>query len=205
MLLPTVILPDFDSTSIKQELISQTGQHFHQQGVYTNRKTDTFGYDYFKMADGDFTFTPIPEVLTKLCDKIHKAFAATGYNVSGCDNYKNVIVSYYEQGYQLEPHIDVDSIYKSTNGKPVNFYFGEDILGVIVEADTQGGLYFVQSDDAAKVRQPHQQAIYSLEEAPGLAYLLTGKLRHAPYYHGVSAIQRSRMSITFRTVSIDKP
>jgi hypothetical protein len=39
-----------------------------------------------------------------------------------------------------------------------------------------------------------------LDETKGLGFLLTGKLRYKPYYHGVSKVKKQRISVTFRTV-----
>jgi hypothetical protein len=168
-----------------------------QETLYTNRKTLSFGYDYFKLVDNDRSFTEIPACLTLLSKELVEAFGDQ-YVLPDYKQFKNVIISIYYNDYMLEPHVDVSHLNRSTGGKPVNFYFGEHVLGVILKADKEGQLYIVKSPNNEK---PHKQKpIIELNEVDALAYLLTGKLRYKPYYHGVSRVKDLRISVTYRTV-----
>ena len=159
-----------------------------QDTAKTKRKTCSFGYDYFTLLDGDKTFTPIPYYLEKLC-KISIASFPEKYNLGDYKNYLNVIVSFYENGYQLEPHIDVDMTDRFSDGKKTDFYFGEHVIGVVLQADETGRFYISKEDEVMEV-----------DEAVGTTFLLTGELRRKPYYHGVNVVTHSRISVTFRTV-----
>lgn len=164
---------------------------------YTNRKTISFGHDYFKLAENDRTFTEIPECLVKLCKGLVESFSEQ-YNLPDYEKFTNVIISIYDKGYKLEPHVDVSHLNMAVGDKPVNFYFGEHVIGVILKADKVGHLYITQSLNNEK---PHNQSpILELQETTGLGYLLTGQLRYKPFYHGVTSVKNLRISVTYRTV-----
>lgn len=164
---------------------------------YTNRKTISFGHDYFKLAENDRTFTEIPEYLLQLCKELVESFSAQ-YKLPNYKKFTNVIISIYNKGYKLEPHVDVSHLNMTVGDKPVNFYFGEHVLGVILKADQEGHLYIIQSKNNEK---PHSLSpILKIDEITGLGYLLTGQLRYKPYYHGVTSVKNLRISVTYRTV-----
>lgn len=173
---------------------------FKQNNEFTERETLTFGYDYFSLVDGDNSFTPIPDYITELCQHCCAAFD-TSSTLPSYKDYLNVIVSIYRSGYQLEPHIDVDVSELTTDGKPVDFYFGEHVLGVILHPDDEGKLYMVESETDPKIET---EPFYVLDEKLGTAFLINGLLRRKPYFHGVSKVKDLRISVTFRTVTFLK-
>lgn len=169
--------------------------HFQDTGL-TVRKTCSFGYDFFSLIDNDKTFVEIPLYLQELCRSCIDAFPAN-FNLGNAQNYLNVIVSFYNPGYVLEPHFDVDFSDRFIHDKHVDFYFGENVMGVILQADSQGRFYLLKSENNLQDRIP----IVELNEDAGTVFLLQGVTRRKPYYHGVSLVAHSRISVTFRTVS----
>ncbi len=171
-----------------------------QETPTTHRKTYSFGYNYFSMTDENFFFTHIPDYLTELCQACIDSFPKE-YALGKGSDYQNVIVSFYEAGYQLEPHVDVDSD-RFAEGRPVQFHFGENIIGVVLESDPTGKLYVVKSKNEAL--RFKAKKVFELDEKSGVNYLMRGVYRHKPYYHGVSKVSRSRISVTFRSVILNE-
>lgn len=163
-------------------------QEYWQVRENTHRLTYNFGYDYFQMRESDYTYVPIPPYLADLC---RECLEALGMEATSAKDYDNIIVSYYKAGDRLEPHFDVDISWPVTGGQPVNFYFGEDVIGVVLEPDAAGRFYLLD---------PNGQVLEELDEKAGMVFLLSGEVRRQPYRHGVSVVQESRVSVTFRTV-----
>lgn len=201
--LPTVLISAEEIGRVLDDLSAyffNTKSISRQESEHTSRTTYNFGYNYFKMQDGDYTFVEIPEFLIDLCKEIIKKFQQS-LNITLPDYslFKNVIVSIYQTGDQLEPHIDVDATKPETTKKPVDFFFGDDVLGVILESDINGHFYLQESSCDLKPLYDSKRAIH-LKEEEGMAFLLNGIARREPYYHGVSPVQNKRISITYRTV-----
>jgi hypothetical protein len=170
-----------------------------QNTTNTLRETYNFGYDYFAMTNSDYSTTEIPSFLTELCQRCIEFFADS--NLEKYQEYNNVIVSMYYAGYQLEPHIDVDLNDQITDGKKVDFYFGESVLGVVLVPDIEGKFYI---SEASSDNNPSKPMFKALEEEQGTVFLLQGKYRRYPYLHGVSKVKNKRISVTFRTVYFNK-
>lgn len=166
----------------------------------TLRETYNFGYDYFAMTSGDHSATEIPSFLADLCQHCIESFANSNY-LGNCQEYNNVIVSMYYAGYHLEPHIDVDVNDQMTDGKKVDFYFGENVLGVVLVPDVEGKFFI---SEASSDISPNKPILSSLDEEAGTVFLLQGKYRRHPYLHGVSKVKNKRISVTFRTVYFNK-
>jgi hypothetical protein len=163
----------------------------HQNGKRTNRITKEYGYSFFKLAKGDRSFTPPPDFLVELANQACDALGHPRIE------FTNFIISLYEKGYNVEPHVDVD-VEKPLKG----FHFGNRIYGVVIEADEQGHLYFIVHE--GKGQPPLDgEPIYEVEEAPGLVFCIEGELRSAPYYHAVSPAANRRISLTFREVHFE--
>lgn len=161
----------------------------HQNNGRTNRKTLEYGYSYFRLEQGDKHYVePIPE-LSALGEIV---CAALGHEPV---LFNNFIISLYEKDFNLEPHVDIHK--KSPQN--FDFYFGDRIYGVILEADSSGNFYFTHF---SKIGFPpiDNPVIHQLEESPGIVFCLENELRHEPYFHGVSKIANQRLSVTFRTV-----
>lgn len=160
----------------------------HQKDGRTNRMTREYGYSYFKLEQGDHSYHKPPEFLQELGNQICQALEHPARI------FTNVIVSLYEKGYHLEPHIDV-SLENATNG----FYFSEEVYGIIIEADEAGRLYFIShcGEDPPPL---NADPVYAVDEKPGTVFCLQGPLRHAPFHHAVSTVTNRRISVTFRQV-----
>lgn len=177
------------SRSIKAYVIERSMRS--QSDPYTVRDTLIFGYDYFSLIEGRAYFTAIPEYLQELC---HNCIEALGekYHLGSYQDYSNIIISVYREGYHLQPHVDVDP------SDDAIFYFGENVVGVILESDSKGQLYFVEA--TSEMDAVGKKPIMALPEKDGLVYLLNGTARRKPYFHGVTTVKKTRISVTFRTV-----
>ncbi len=164
----------------------------HQSDGRTHRDTREYGYSFFKMENGDFSYTAPPEFLQAFGNKICESLGHPH------QEFNNIILSAYKEGFHLEPHFDINSSDPHEKG----YYFDENVYGIIIEADATGHLYIVR-DDVNLVPPLDLAPIYSIEEKRGTVFCLQGKYRRLPYFHGVSRVSRGRVSITFRKVIID--
>lgn len=180
---------DSISRSIKAYVIERSMRS--QSDPYTVRDTLTFGYDYFSLIEGRVQFTAIPEYLQELCQNCIEALDQK-YNLGSYQDYSNIIISVYREGYHLQPHVDVDPSEDAT------FYFGENVVGVVLESDSEGQLYFVEA--TSEMDAAGKKPLVVLPENNGLVYLLNGTARRKPYFHGVTTVKKTRISVTFRTV-----
>jgi hypothetical protein len=164
----------------------------HQNDSRTHRDTREYGYSFFQMENGDFNYTPPPEFLNALGNEICHAFGHPS------KEFTNIILSFYDEGFHLKPHIDTNS-----SSPHREYYFDEKVYGIIIEADPNGHLYFIR-DDVNTIPPLDCDPIYSLDEKPGTIFCLQGLYRRAPYFHGVSKVSNRRISITFRKVIIER-
>lgn len=163
----------------------------HQNDARTRRDTREYGYSFFKMENGDFSYTPPPEFLNFLGSEICQALGHPP------QKFTNIILSFYEKGFHLEPHFDTNS-----SDPHKGYFFDENVYGIIIETDPTGHLYFIR-DDVSLVPQLDHEHEYFLEEKPGTIFCLQGKYRKIPFFHGVTHVSKRRISITFRTVVIE--
>lgn len=166
------------------------GELAHQNDGRTNRLTKEFGYSFFKMERGDFTYTAPPPFLQELGYKVCEALDHPP------KDFTNFIISLYEEGYILEPHVDV-----ACSDPYHGFYFDERVYGVILEIDPEGHLYFIKHE-GNEPAPLDGRPVYSLNEIPGMVFSLEGELRNAPYHHAVSRVANRRVSLTFRVVHL---
>jgi hypothetical protein len=193
------LCPSFSYAQLNSELLSEYLEQIHdelgkgasyQNDNRTHRATREYGYSFFKMERGDFTYVPPPQFLQELGAHICRAF---GDEVVA---FTNIIISEYDTGFHLEPHVDVGFKNRYEN---CSFYFGDKIYGIVVEADSTGSLYFVRWDE--DLHPPLElEPLYSLSEKDGMIFCFQDEIRSAPYFHGVSPVSNHRLSITFRTV-----
>jgi len=163
-----------------------------QDTVRTQRKTREYGYSFFQMMNGNFTYAQPPEFLNELGKEVCKALGRPEIQ------FTNFILSLYEPGFHLEPHVDMDKSGFQNHG----FCWGEEVFGVIIEPDVTGHLYYVKYEGDDSVPPLNLNHVYELEENAGTVFMMKGKFRHAPYNHGVSEVSRHRISVTFRTTEI---
>ncbi len=163
----------------------------HQSDPRTRRNTRQYGLNFFKMLNGDFSYTPPPEFYQQLGAHICKAFGHAPIK------FTNIILSVYEKDFYLEPHVDVNA--KDLYGN-APFYFSERVYGIVIEPDPTGHLYFAKWEGKGLVPPLDVEPVYSLKERAGTIFCLEGELRQTPYFHAVSPVSNHRISITFRTV-----
>jgi hypothetical protein len=157
----------------------------------TRRATREYGYSFFKMEQGDFSYSPPPAFLQEIGELVCQAL---GHEPK---EFTNVILSLYGEGYSLEPHVDVGEVDQYPG---LSFYFDENVYGIVIEPDPTGRLFFVEWHEG--LRPPLDlEPVFSLEEKMGTAFCLQDAFRKSPFFHGVSPISNQRISLTFRTVS----
>lgn len=174
------------------DIMGEVAKEFVQQNdARTQRNTREYGYSFFKMLQGDFSYASPPPFFQELGAHICKAFGHEPIE------FTNIILSYYEEGFHLEPHVDV-SVQDLYGNAP--FYFDENVYGIVIESDPTGHLYFVKWEGDGLMLPLDLEPLYSLTEFPGIAFCLQGEFRKTPYFHAVSRVSHRRISITFRTV-----
>lgn len=175
------------------EIMEEVEKEFSLQNTdRTICNTREYGYSFFKMENGDFSYSPPPQFLQDLGIEVCKALNQPP------ENFTNIILSLYIEGFHLEPHIDINA----SDAHDKGYYFDENVYGVIIEADPTGHLYFIR-DEENSVPPLNLDPLYSIEEKPGSIFCLQGDYRKAPYFHGVSEVTKRRISITFRKVVIE--
>lgn len=166
---------------------------FNQSSEITRRKTWEFGYIFQWMREGNFQSIEIPKILINILESTIQALKND--NIERVEDFNNVIISDYTKGPGLQPHIDV----LQTDQK--GFYFGPNIIGLILLADETGGLFLQTQGSTVLNNKPSYNANQArhLKERNGLAYMLNGQRPREKDYHGVSPISKRRVSLTFRT------
>ncbi|MCH9633548.1 MAG: hypothetical protein S4CHLAM7_02760 [Chlamydiae bacterium] len=181
------VLASFESqilSEVQSEVTTQNDQRTH-------RSTREYGYSFFKMEKNDFSYTPPPEFLQKLGAEVAKSLKQEP------TEFTNIILSVYNKSFHLEPHVDVS---KKDRYGDAQFYFGENVYGLVVEPDPTGHLYFVEWNDKSLAPPLNLEKIYEVPEEKGSTFCLQGDYRESPYFHGVSEVTHQRISLTFRTV-----
>lgn len=196
---PAFAVPSLPTSSLELDILEpflplieeEIAHEFaHQDDGRTRRDTREYGHSFFKMMNKDFTYSPPPPFLQELGAQI---CLKMGYAPR---EFTNIILSLYEAGFHLEPHVDVHADHPdAANG----FFFDEEVFGIIIEPDASGHLYFVHYEEG--IRPPLTlPEVCHLEEKRGTIFCLTTPYRRAPFFHGVSNVSKRRISITFRTV-----
>ena len=161
----------------------------------TKRDMYFFGYGtYSCLVNDDFSFTQIPKFLHTLSEHARAQLEAkTGQRPGDASPFNNCIISAYEPGFKLAPHIDAHKSKPAMSQEGRIFYY-DDILGVVVEADEEGKLYLLDTPNIRDIASGTARKHF-IEEEDGTVYLLNGAERL--FYHGVSDIKRRRLSIVF--------
>ena len=161
-----------------------------------SRRTLNYGWNFLALEKGERTFIEIPREIELLRRDVFEALAPQIAGAKSVEAYDNVIVSIYDKGEAIIPHIDRDGKHESAHG--LDYNFGETILGVVLEADESGRLRFIRHD--AEGKPPlSARAELELDERKGLAFLFQNEFRHFPYFHAVSPVSSRRISVTFRS------
>jgi hypothetical protein len=163
----------------------------HQNDSRTRRDTRQYGLNFFKMLNNDFGYSPPPAFFQELGAHICKTLGHEPVE------FTNIILSFYEKDFHLEPHVDVNA--KDLYGN-APFYFGERVYGIVIEPDLTGHLYFAKWEGEGLVPPLDIEPVYELKEEVGTIFCLERDFRKTPYFHAVSPVSKRRISITFRTV-----
>lgn len=163
----------------------------------TVRETIEFGHSFIKMRRGDFSsYDPLPQFLVDLCQyAIGKLEAAGEPPLPPATDFNNCILSVYQPGYKLEPHIDQNR----KNAGDRGFYFGDVIIGIILRPDTQSRFYIHET--SVKEELPACRKIF-IDESIGTVFVLNGSNRS--FFHGVAPVERSRISLIFRSTHFNQ-
>src|SRR5579872_6246702 len=162
-----------------------------QDDARARRNTREYGFSFFKMVNGDFSYSPPPEFFQRLGAHICQALGHEPVE------FTNIIFSVYEKGFHLNPHVDVNK--KDLRGT-APFYFGERVYGLVIEPDPTGHLYFAKWEGKEWSPPVDIEPVYSIDEKAGTVFCLEGDFRRSPYFHAVSPVSNKRISLTFRTV-----
>ncbi len=183
-----------------RRLLDGADNQFIQKGKATKRQTTEYGYVFQKLRQGDDSFTPFPDELVTLCAlALRELGDKTNLKLPSVEDITqrgNCIISDYETGDELAPHIDYDKARAKYRGQDLSFYFGESVIGVVLEADESGTLY-IQPSSKERRHNPHKAQ--KIDEHDGSIFLLNGRARN-DFEHGVTPVKEKRLSVTFRTV-----
>eukprot|EP01130_Rhizamoeba_saxonica_P018478 TRINITY_DN9259_c2_g1_i3.p1 TRINITY_DN9259_c2_g1~~TRINITY_DN9259_c2_g1_i3.p1 ORF type:complete len:156 (-),score=21.28 TRINITY_DN9259_c2_g1_i3:29-496(-) len=114
---------------------------FHvQNDGRTFRNTIEFGYSYHRMSTNDFSYTPEPSFLQELGLEIVNAYENDQLEHTLDEPFTNIIVSLYEDGMELEPHIDMHQNHPLQEG----FYFDPNVYDVHFIFDPINRKYYDQ-------------------------------------------------------------
>jgi hypothetical protein len=157
------------------------------------RETIDFGKVFPALEEGYIIERPIPDFVAKIPNQLFQIFQNQMDENITADDYDNCIITIYQSGNGIAPHIDRNWEWadKDENRK---YYFGDSIIGLIVEPDVTQSLYFEDPKIGEKSR-------FYLEEKPGTAFLFQDSLRNA-WKHGLLPVERERISMTFRRVMV---
>ena len=163
-------LSQAEETALADEVAQLPFQAFEFHGFLGNRRTVSFGWRYAFDGSGLHEAEPMPDFLLPLRDR---AAALAGLEP---DLFAHVLVTEYAPGAGIGWHKD-RSVF-------------DQVVGVSLLAPAR--LRFRRKKDAGWER-------FSLEAAPGSAYLLSGEIR-SEWEHSIPAMEALRYSITFRTL-----
>uniref|UniRef100_A0A7S4G1S8 Fe2OG dioxygenase domain-containing protein n=1 Tax=Eutreptiella gymnastica TaxID=73025 RepID=A0A7S4G1S8_9EUGL len=166
-----------------------------------SRKTINFGWDFVGLERGEKTWIEFPEEIATLRDAVVAALAPHAPGPGA--QYDNVIVSIYGPGEGLQAHFDRDE--RADRGISRIYYFGEQVLGVVLVPDEEGHLQYQHHPAKGEKPPPDSPVLFALPEEVGTCFCMQGQVRHWPYYHSVSAVAQKRVSLTIRTTHFHPP
>ncbi len=155
------------------------------------RETIDFGKVFPALEEGYIIERPIPNFIAEIRNQLFQIFKNQIKEDVTADDYDNCIITIYQSGNGIAPHIDRNLEWASKNENR-KYYFGDSIIGLVVEPDITQSLYFENPKVGEKSR-------FYLEERPGIAFLFQDSLRNE-WKHGLLPVGRERISMTFRRV-----
>jgi len=156
-------------------------------------ETIDFGKVFPALEEGYIIERPIPDFIAEIRNTLFQIFKFQFNEDETAEDYDNCIITIYHSGNGIAPHIDrnLEWANKNENRK---YYFGDSVIGLIVEPDVIQSLYFENPKVGEKSR-------FYLEEKPGTAFLFQDSLRNE-WTHGLLPVVRERISMTFRRVMV---
>lgn len=209
--------PDFREGSLKsRDIWSDVGPFIERldpkSPAYSKRSTRetwNYGYSFFhETPSGKPQYFAPPEALKTLGKEVVKQYHDYLPDQYTVDNY---IISVYNEGHELLPHFDfgrnnAPHQNKYPYNKGIKFYYDDYILGLVIQPDSEGKLFWVHSPSTKAMPTDCAERVYTLKEEEGDTFCFGGALRFHPWYHGVSKVMNQRVSITFRATKFwDKP
>lgn len=157
------------------------------------RETIDFGKVFPALEEGYMIERPIPDFIAEIRNQLFQIFKNQINEDVTADEYDNCIITIYQSGNGIAPHIDRNFEWASKNENR-KYYFGDSVMGLIVEPDMTQSLYFEDPKIGEKSR-------FYLEEKPGTAFLFQDSLRNE-WKHGLLPVAQERISMTFRRVMV---
>ncbi len=172
------------------EALENEVRHQWNQATYY-RETIDFGKVFPALEEGRLEEKPIPPFIVEIRNQLFEKFKEKLDENDRPEDYDNIILTIYQSGDGIAPHID-RNLEWALRAEDRKYYFGESIIGLIVEPDTLQSLFFQNPALGEESR-------FYLNEEQGTAFLFQGELRHK-WKHGLLPIENRRISITFRKV-----
>lgn len=163
------------------------------------RFTINYGWDYVAMEEHVYNFKAIPAQIIELRKQLINSFQPYFRDAISPEDFDNIIVSIYEPTHYLIPHYDVDNSPNPLTKR--DFHFGEPIIGLILQADSESRFSFFFHDAMGRP-SINQEPLYQVKEQCGTTFLMQGECRHFPYFHGVPPTKNLRISVTMRRTII---
>jgi len=163
--------------------------------LITERQS-TLGKCFQLSKRGGLKKGPFPPFIVEIRNQLFEKFKEELDENDLPEDYDNIILTIYQSGDGIAPHID-RNLEWALRAENRRYYFGESIMGLIVEPDTMQSLFF--QDPAVG-----EESRFHLNEEQGTAFLFQGELRHK-WKHGLLPIENRRISITFRKVERSLP
>ena len=155
------------------------------------RETINFGKDFPALEEGRVIERPIPDFIAEVRDQLFQIFKKEIKDDLTPEDYDNCIITIYKSWDGIAPHID-RNLEWANRDESRKYYFGESIIGLIVEPDSEQSLFF-QNPNLGETSR------FYLEEKQGTAFLFQDSLRNE-WEHGLLPVAKGRISITFRHV-----
>ena len=184
---------DLPESFLKEiQMLENEDRHHWNQATYY-RETIDYGKVFPALEEGRIEEKPIPPFIVDIRDRLFEKFRDQLPEMEKPEDYDNIILTIYHSGDGIAPHIDRNQTWASLSENR-KYYFGDSILGLVIEPDTEQSLFF-QNPAVGEASR------FYVHEESGTAFLFQDELRHK-WKHGLLPIKNKRISITFRKVEV---
>lgn len=170
--------------------LNQENMHTWADAKYY-RETIDFGKVFPALEEGHIIERPIPDFIAEIRNQLFHIFKNQIKEDATAEAYDNCIITIYQSGNGIAPHVDRNFEWASKNEKR-KYYFDDSIIGLIVKPDIVQSLYFENPND-------EEQSRFYLKEKAGFAFMFQDSLRNE-WKHGLLPVTQERISMTFRRV-----